>query len=99
MKIKINDVVKVNTGKDKGKSGKVQKVITKTNQVVVEGLNIYKKHVKKSAGGGIIDRIFPIYASKVNLVCPKCSQATRVGLTGGSDGKKIRVCRKCKQPI
>ena len=71
MKLKIGDTVKVNTGKDKGKTGKIQKIMPAKNAVIVEGLNVYKRHVKKAAGGNIVEKFFPIHYSKVNLVCPK----------------------------
>ena len=99
MKIKIGDLVKVNIGKDKGKTGKIQKILGKDSKVIVEGINIYKKHVKKSAGGGIVEKTFPLLSSKVSLVCPKCNQPTRVGFTRGAENEKIRVCRKCDQAL
>lgn len=99
MKIRIGDTVKVNTGKDKGKTGKVRKVLSKQNLVFVEGINLYKKHNKKAAGGGIIEKNIPLAYSKVNLLCPKCNQPTRIGINIGSTSVKVRICRKCKQPI
>lgn len=99
MKLRIGDNVKVNTGSNKGKVGKIQKVLEGEKKVVVEGINVYKKHTRKNMGGGIVDKTFPMDVSKVSLVCPKCSQMTRIGLTIGADGKKIRTCAKCKQPL
>ena len=102
MNIKKNDTVKVIAGNYKGKIGKVLKVFREVERVLVEGVNIVKKHVRKSPKypqGGIIEMEAPIHVSNVMLVCPKCGQATRVGhatLTS-ADGKrsKMRVCKKC----
>ena len=99
MKLRIGDNVKVNTGSNKGKTGKIQKVVEDKRKVVVEGINVYKKHNRKNMGEGIVEKTFPLDVSKVSLVCPKCNQTARIGLTIGSDGKKIRTCRKCKQPL
>lgn len=96
MKLKVGDLVKVNIGRDRGKEGKIQKILSKRGEIVVEGVNIYKKHVKKSAGGGSIEKIFPLDASKVSLICPKCNQPTRVGYILNPNKSKVRVCRKCK---
>jgi large subunit ribosomal protein L24 len=102
MNIKKNDVVKVIAGNYKGKIGKVLRVFPERERVLVEGVNIVKKHVRKSPKylqGGIIEMEAPIHVSNVMLVCPKCGQATRVGHTKlvSSDGKKakMRVCKKC----
>ena len=97
MKLKKGDNVLVLSGNDKGKTGEVLEVIPKTQRVVVKGVNIRKKHVKpRKAGeeGGIIPSEFPIHSSKVNVLCPKCGKATRIGYVV-EDGKKVRVCKKC----
>lgn len=101
MKIKKGDTVIVTTGKDKGRKGKIEKIFPKVNAVLVPGLNMYKRHMKKrdeKHPGGIIDISRPIDASKVSLLCPKCGQPTRIGylITGK---EKKRICRKCKQRI
>lgn len=96
MKLKVGDLVQVNIGRDRGKKGKIQKVLSKKDRVMVEGINIYKKHIKKQAGGGIIEKIFSLDASKVSLVCPKCNQPTRIGYILNPNKSKVRVCRKCK---
>jgi len=100
MKIKIGDEILVLQGKDKGKKGKVERVLGKKQQVLVSGVNIYKRNVKRQGNtpGGIIDIVKPMPTSKVALVCPKCNLSTRVGFVS-KDGKKIRVCKKCKQAI
>ena len=97
MKIKVGDDVQILSGNDKGKTGEVLEVIPKTQKVIVKGVNIRKKHVKpRKAGeeGGIIPSEFPIHSSKVNVVCPKCGKAARIGFTMDKD-KKVRVCKKC----
>ena len=97
MKIKKDDKVIVLSGKDKGKQGKVLSADPKAMKVVVEGVNVATKHqkpMKQGQEGGIIKVETPIYVSKVQLVCPKCGKATRVGHKL-EDGKKSRVCKKC----
>jgi len=102
MKIKSNDNVKILAGKDKGKKGKVSKVMPKDNKVVVEGVNIIKKHIKaKKAGdkGQIVTFASPIDVSNVMLICPKCNKETKVGHLVLDSGEKHRICKKCKQEI
>ena len=97
MKIKKGDNVIVLSGNDKGKTGEVLEVIPSTHKVIVKGVNIRKKHVKPRKAneeGGIIPSEFPIHSSKVNVICPKCGKATRIGYKV-ENGKKIRVCKKC----
>ncbi|MDO8498965.1 MAG: 50S ribosomal protein L24 [bacterium] len=100
MKIKKNDTVKVLLGKDQGKTGKVLRVLGKEDKVLVEGVNISKRHVGKKGQteGGIIDLVKPLNISNVALVCPSCKKPTRVGykLNGQS---KVRVCKKCQEEI
>jgi large subunit ribosomal protein L24 len=101
MNIKKGDTVQVLSGNDKGKTGEVLEVLPKTSRVVVKGINIRKKHIKpKKQGeeGGIIPVECAIHASKVNVVCPKCGKATRVGYEIEKD-QKVRVCRKCGSKI
>ncbi len=101
MKIKTNDTVVVLSGKDKGKKGKVLKVMPKENKVIVEGVSIAACHTKprkQGDQGGIIRREIPIRADKVQLVCTKCDKGVRVGYKV-EDGKKIRVCKKCGAEI
>ena len=97
MNIKKDDKVIVLSGKDKGKQGKVLIADPKAMKVTVEGVNVATKHQKpKQQGqeGGIIKVETPIYASKVQLVCPKCDKGTRVAYEI-KDGKKVRVCKHC----
>ncbi|OGY23776.1 MAG: 50S ribosomal protein L24 [Candidatus Woykebacteria bacterium RBG_13_40_7b] len=99
MKLKVSDEVIVKIGKDKGKKGRIEKSYPKSNKLLVAGVNLYKKHVKKgkkTMQAGIIDIPKPISASNVTLVCPKCNLPTKVGYVF-SDNKKLRSCKKCKQ--
>ena len=102
MNIKTNDTVIVLSGKDKGKQGKVISADPKGMKVIVEGVNVAKRHQKARRQGeesGIIRKETPIYACKVMLVCPKCGKATRVGHSVSADGKKTRACKKCGAAI
>lgn len=97
MKIRKGDNVQVLSGNDKGKTGEVLEVIPGTNKIIVKGINIRKKHVKprkQGEEGGIIPVECAIHASKVNVVCPKCGKATRIGYEIEKD-QKVRVCKKC----
>ena len=101
MNIKRDDKVVVLSGKDKGKQGKVIKADPQAMKVIVEGVNVATKHQKprkQGEEGGIFKIETPIYASKVQLVCPKCGKATRVAHKI-TDGKKTRVCKKCGAEI
>ena len=97
MKIKKGDKVEVLSGNDKGKTGEVIEVIPKLDKIVVKGVNIRKKHVKARKQGeesGIISVECAIPAAKVNVVCPKCGKATKVGYSVEKD-EKVRICKKC----
>ncbi len=97
MRIRKGDNVQVLSGNDKGKTGEVLEVMQKEDKVVVKGVNVRKKHVKARKQGdesGIIPVECAIPASKVNVVCPKCGKATKVGYRVDKD-KKVRVCKKC----
>jgi len=101
MKIKRGDNVLITLGKDRGKKGKIEHVFQKKREVLVSGINIYKRHLKarsESQPGGIVEITKPLSVSKVVLICPKCNQQTRVGykITGK---EKMRICRKCKETI
>ena len=99
MRLKKGDTVKVIAGKEKGKTGKVLKVVADKNKVVVEKLNFVKRHQKPDAKGkgGIVEKEAPIHSSNVMLICSKCDVATRVGHKFLEDGKKVRVCSKCHE--
>jgi len=97
MKILKNDQVLITSGNDKGKKGKVLKAFPKDGKIVIEGVNIVKKHVKARKGGQkgqIIQTPRPIQTSNVKIVCSKCGKAARVGYEI-VDNKKYRVCKKC----
>jgi len=102
MKIRKNDTVQVTAGKDRGKRGKVRFAYPKKNRVLVEGINFIKKHSRARGQvkqAGIIDLEAPIDVSDVMLLCEKCNRPTRVGFTFLEDGRKVRICRKCKEVI
>ena len=101
MKIKKGDNVKVLSGNDKGKTGEALEVIPKKQKIIVKGVNVRKKHVKprkQGEEGGIIPVECAIYADKVNVVCPKCGKATRIGYSIEKD-EKVRICKKCGAKI
>lgn len=100
LKLKIGDTVRVMTGKDKGRQGKIEKIFPKKKTVLVPGLNIYKKHVKGSSGqkGGIYDIPRPLSFSKIIFVCPKCKKEARIGFKIIGD-EKVRTCKKCKKEL
>ncbi|MDR1740900.1 MAG: 50S ribosomal protein L24 [Synergistaceae bacterium] len=102
MRLRKNDRVKVLSGKDKGKEGKILRHIPAKDMVVVEGVNVVTRHVKpsqKTPQSGMVKQEAPIYAAKVMLVCPQCGKATRVGCSFLESGRKVRVCRKCNEII
>jgi large subunit ribosomal protein L24 len=101
MKLKAQDQVKVLSGKDKGKTGKIMKIYRKQGKVVVEKVNIRTKHVKKTQqrAGEIIKFEASIDASNVMVVCPQCKKPTRVGYKKSVKGKKERVCKKCSETL
>lgn len=98
--IRKNDEVKVLTGKDKGKTGKVLQIID-DNKCIVEKINIVKKHMKPSQKfqGGIIEKPAAIELSNVMLVCPACSKETRVDKSKVVQGKRVRSCKQCGEMI
>lgn len=101
-RIKKDDKVKIITGKDKGKIGKVLRVVNKDSRMVVENINIVKSHQKpnmKNPQGGIISKEAPIDFSNVMLMCNHCMSPIRIKMKTLEDGKKVRVCPKCKETI
>lgn len=102
MNIRKDDKVIVISGKDKGKTGKVIVVDPKGGKVIVEGVNVAKRHQKARRQGeesGIIKKETPIYVSKVMRVCPKCDKPTRTAHGFDKDGNKVRICKKCGAEI
>jgi len=100
--IKKDDTVMVIAGEEKGKKGRVLEVDPKKNRVIVERVNIIKKHMKPSrkyTQGGIIEKEAPIHRSNVMLVCPKCDEPTRIANRFLEDGGKVRACKRCGEVI
>ena len=100
--IKKDDKVKVIAGKDKGKIGKVLSLKRKNSRIIIENINMMKKHARASAKnrqGGIIESESPIHWSNVMLMCSKCVTPVRIKMNRLEDGKKIRVCSKCNEII
>ena len=96
--VKKGDTVQLMWGKHRGKRGKVLQVLTKDGKVIVESVNIVKRHSKptqKLPQGGIVEKEAAVFSSRVMLVCPKCSKVTRVGHGYLGDGTKVRVCKQC----
>lgn len=102
MRIKKDDTVLIITGKDKGKKGKIRQVLPKDGRVVIEGINIIKRHKKprgQARQAGIIESEAPLNVSKVMIVCPKCSKPVRLKTKVQEDGKHMRICSKCNEVI
>lgn len=101
MKIKVKDKVRVVAGKDKGREGTVERVYSKDSTVLVGGVNMYKKHIRKSEQmpqGGVAELPRPLHVAKVVLICPKCNKPARVGYSV-EKGKKTRICKHCKSAL
>ena len=100
-KIRTGDNVLVTTGRNKGQRGIVRQNLIARDRVVVEGVNIVKKHMKRGRArqAGIVEVEAALHVSNVMLVCPNCSQPSRVGVRTGTDGKNERFCKKCDQTI
>ncbi len=102
MKLKKGDRVRVRSGKDRGKEGEIMRVLPESGKVIVDGVNVAKRHQRATRAtmqGGIIDKDMPIQVSNVALVCPSCGKATRVGYRFDASGGKVRICRKCEGEI
>ena len=98
MKLKKGDRVVVLSGKDIGKEGEITRVFLESDRVIVDGVNVAKRHQKATKAtmqGGIIDKDMPMPVANVALLCPSCGKTTRVGYTIDNDGTKARVCKKC----
>ena len=97
--IRKNDNVVVVSGKDRGKRGRVLRLVTGKNRLIVEGVNIVKRHTRPNPGqnvkGGIVESEAALHVSNVQLRCPECSGPTRLGRRLLGDGRKVRICRKC----
>ena len=100
--LKLNDQVEIIAGKDKGRVGKIIRIMTKSNKAIVERANMIKRHTKPSATnqqGQIVEKEAPIHVSNLMLVCPKCTKTVRVAGRILEDGSKVRVCKKCNETI
>ncbi len=97
--VRKNDTVIVVGGKDRGKRGRILRVLPDRNRVIVEGVNFIKRHTRpnpqRNVKGGIVEREASLHASNVQIVCPECGAPTRIGHQLLGDGRKVRVCRKC----
>lgn len=107
MNIKKGDKVRILTGKDKNKEGTVSRALPQNNKVIVEGLNVVKKHIRpqgQTRQGGVIEKAMPLHVSNVMLICTECGEPTRVGIerrAQGADQKErpVRICKKCHKAI
>ena len=102
LSVKRGDIVAVIAGRERGKRGKVLRLIPDRQRVVVERVNMIKRHqrpTQKLRQGGIIEREGPLHISNVMVVCPKCDRPTRTGVQLLADGKKVRVCKHCQETI
>ena len=102
LKIRKNDIVICRAGRDEGKKGKVLSVLPKQNRALVEGINFIKRHTRKTREdqqGGIVQKEAPIQISNLMLFCNKCNKAVKVSFTLLKDGKKARVCTRCREVI
>lgn len=102
MKVVKNDKVKIVAGNHKGKEGTVRLVLKDKNKVVVEGVNVVKKHIKPNQynqNGGIVEKEMPLNVSNVMVVCPSCSKATRLGKKRDEDGSVARYCKACGKSL
>lgn len=102
IKIKQGDIVKILSGKYKGKEGKVMQILVDEKRVVVDGVNVAYKHMKsrqRGESGQKIQFFAPVDLSNVQLICAKCKQASRIAIKVSDDKKKVRVCKKCNEVI
>ena len=101
--VKKEDQVLVTTGKDSGKTGRILRVFPVKSQAIVEGLNFFKRHTRpnpqRNIKGGIVEKEGPIHISNLKVICRECGKAARVGFELLTDGRKVRVCHKCKGTI
>lgn len=100
--LRVNDQVEVIAGKDKGRVGKIHKILPKSQKAIVEKINIVKRHTKPNMNnqeGGILDLEAPIHVSNLMLICEKCAGPVRIKKNTLEDGTKVRVCKKCGETI
>lgn len=102
MSVRVDDEVVITAGKDRGRRGRITRVIPRENRVVVEGVNMVKRHLGRqpnSLQAGIVDMPAPINRSNVMLICPNCNEPSRVGHAVLPDGEHVRICRNCGESI
>lgn len=102
MNIRKNDTILVIAGEERGKKGKIRLALPKDDRVIVEGINMIKRHTKARGGvrqAGIIEREAPLHISNVMLVCDKCGKPSRIKIKFLEDGKKVRMCRRCNEVL
>jgi large subunit ribosomal protein L24 len=102
MKLRKGDHVRVIAGKDLGKEGPITRVYPETERIIVDGVNVAKRHTRaqgQTMQGGIIDKDMPLHVSNVAIICTSCSSPTRVGYRFEPDGTKVRICRKCGKDL
>jgi large subunit ribosomal protein L24 len=102
MKIKKNDTVRIIAGNYRGMEGKVLKVFPDTGRIIVEKVNLIKRHTRQAGQGqegGIIEKEAPVDSSNALLICPKCNRPTRTCMTALADGRKVRQCKKCRETL
>lgn len=101
--LKKNDVVTVMVGKDRGKKGKILMVLPKKESVLVEGVNVVRKHMRRRSQeepqAGIVALEKPFHLSKVRYFCGRCNRPVRLGIKTASDGSRLRICRRCKEEV
>ena len=100
--LRVNDQVEVMTGKDKGRVGKILRIDKQANRVVVERINMIKRHTKPTdatQSGQIVEREAPVHISNLMLVCPECAKTVRIGKKILEDGTKVRICKSCDATI
>ena len=101
--IKKDDDVLVRSGKDRGKTGRVLKILPKTGKAIVEGVHFMKRHTKpnpqKNIKGGIVEREGPVQISNLMVICPACTKAVRVSRKALEDGRRVRICRQCSAEL
>jgi large subunit ribosomal protein L24 len=100
-KIRSGDEVLVTSGRNKGQRGRVRTNLVDRDRIVIEGVNIVKKHIKRGRArqAGIVEVEAPLHVSNVRLVCPSCDQPTRVGVRANAAGKNERYCKKCEEIV
>jgi len=100
LSVKKNDTVIVIAGREKGKKGRVLSIYPSKGRLLIEKINMIRKHMKptrKYAQGGIIEKEAPLHISNIMLICPKCNKPTRISNTSLQDGRKVRMCKKCRE--